>query len=263
MKKILFGLAALSAIAFGADSTGVHNSTYGNNKIDVETRAFIINSGLVITASAGTENDTIADAIKKAVLDHGTLMAGTNAISEVARTVYVRKTNGTNFPEGTVVNIALNADGSNQNNLKNTSGETDNHKIAHQLDASVTNVTYDAGSGNSTNGNQTLSLSSTDKILSAGDFKVTTETHNIPIELKSTIANGGITASHAEGQYTNTSTLAVRFSKIPHTVGSNDGNNSTLADYTPDAGKPSTSTGGTETPGVSAEPTKASTLAKR
>ena len=63
MKKILFGLAALSAMAFGA-STGVHNSTYGNNQIDVETKAFIINSGLVITASAGTVDGAPTDAIK-------------------------------------------------------------------------------------------------------------------------------------------------------------------------------------------------------
>lgn len=261
MKKILFGLAALSATAFGA-STGVHNSTYGNNQIDVETRAFIINSGLVITASAGTQDGAPTDAIKKAVLDHGTLMAGTTADSTVARTVYVRKTNGTNFPAGTVLNIALNADGTNQNNLNNATATTGTTTIAHTLDASVdnTNITYQAGSGNSTNGNQTLSLSSTDKILSAGDFKVTAATHNIPIELKSTIAGSATTASHAEGQYTNTSTLAVRFSKIPHTVGSNDGTDSTLADYTP-LGTPST--GGTETPGVSAEPTKASTLARR
>lgn len=258
MKKILFGLAALSAMAFGAASTGVHNSTYGNNQIDVETRAFIINSGLVITATAGTVstdgvNDPVTDAIKKAVLDHGTLMAGAaSATSEVTRTVHVRKTNGTNFPAGTVLNIALNADASNTNNLKHATAAA---TIAHTLDANVSGATYNAGSGNNTGGAQTLTLSGDINKVSAGDFKVETATHNIPIVLKSTIDANTLKSVSTEGQYTNTSTLAVRFSKIPHTVGSNDGENSTLADYTPNAGKPSTSTGGTQTPGVSAEPT--------
>lgn len=211
MKKTLLLLAALSAVSFGA-STGVHNSTYGNNQIDVETRAFIVNAGLVITASEGTVDSVPTDAIKKAVLDHGTLMAGTSATSEVARTVYIRKTNGTNFPSGTVLNIALNADGTNANDLVNGGS-----KLAHTLDAKVDSATYNAGSGNATAGAQTLSLTGTTTV-SAGDFNINgTEVNNIPVELKSTIANGVVTASAAEGQYSNTSTLAVRFSKIPST----------------------------------------------
>lgn len=229
MKKILFGLAALSAMAFGEGatvptaSTGVHTAT-GSNQIDVETRAYIINSGLVITATAGTEGDTISNAIKKAILDHGTLMAGTNPDSTESKDVFIRRANGGNFPAGTVVNIALNTDGTNKNNLVNGV-----NTIAHTLDANVSEATYSAGSG--TNGGQTLSLSD-DKEKSNGDFKVLTAIHNIKVALTSTIA-ANATSGKAEGQYTNTSTLAVRFSKIPHTVGSNDGEKSTLANYTP------------------------------
>lgn len=267
MKKILFGLAALSAMAFGetTPSTGVHNSVYGNNQIDVETRAFIINSGLVITASEGTvagegANNPIIDAIKKAVLDHGTLMAGTSATSEVARTVYVRKTNGTNFPVGTVLNIALNADALNTNNLKHT---TDNANIAHKLDAYVNGAIYDAGSGNNTGGAQTLTLSGEgdENKVSAGDFEVKATTHNIPIELKSTINSSAIGSSLTEGQYTNTSTLAVRFSKIPSTTADAE----YKADYKT-AGDPTTGPGTDvqETAGIKADGKPGvSTLAKR
>lgn len=233
MKKILFGLAALSAMAFGEGttvptaSTGVHTAT-GSNQIDVETRAYIINSGLVITASEGNANDTISDAIKKAILDHGTLMAGTTAESSESKDVFIRRTNGGNFPAGTVVNIALNADATHGNKL----AKDDNNKIPHTLDADVNGATYSAGSG--TNGAQKLTLSGEGELdkVSNGDFKVVTATYNIKVALTSTIA-ANATAEKAEGKYTNTSTLAVRFSKIPHTVGSNDGENSTLANYTP------------------------------
>lgn len=259
MKKILFGLAALSAMAFGA-STGVHNSVYGNNQIDVETKAFIINSGLVITASAGEvaeENATnpITDAIKKAVLDHGTLMIGTSATSEVARTVYVRKTSGTNFPEGTVLNIALNADTSYTNNLKHATAAA---TIAHTLDANVRGATYNAGSGNTTNGAQKLSLSTT-TAESAGDFEVKTATHNIPIDLKSTITSAAISGK-TEGQYTNTSTLAVRFSKIPGVNGSTQG--TPAADYTT-AGNSSSGNNSKDTIGIKADGTVVPPVARR
>lgn len=259
MKKILFGLAALSAMAFG-ESTGVHNSTYGNNQIDVETRAFIINSGLVITASAGTVstdgvNNPVIDAIKKAVLDHGTLMAGTTANSTVARTVYVRKTNGTNFPEGTVVNIALNADASNINNLKHTGG----HTLAHTLTAAVTenHAKFKPGFGESTNGAQTLSLAGATG-QSAGNFEVEL-THNIEINLQSVIDSSEITAAKNEGEYINTSTLAVRFSKIPSTTADDK--------YKADYGTPGTvdsNSTGNQTAGIKADGTPVSaTLAKR
>ncbi|MGL5229268.1 MAG: hypothetical protein ACRCZO_10465 [Cetobacterium sp.] len=250
MKKTLLLLAALSTVSFA--STGVHNSTYGNNQIDVETKAFIVNAGLVITASEGTEG-TVSDAIKKAVLDHGTLMAGTAATSEVARTVYIRKTNGTNFPEGTVLNIALNADATNANNLVNGA-----NTLAHTLDAKVESATYNAGSGNSTSGAQTLSLTDTTTV-SAGDFNITSAINNIPVELKSTIVSGTVSAAAAEGQYSNTSTLAVRFSKIPAANGSDLG--TPKADYTT-AGTPDNSSTVKETTGIKADGTIAS-LRKR
>lgn len=222
MKKILFGLAALSAMAFGADevipspSTGVH-TTRGSNQIDVETRAFIINSGLVITASKGTENDTISDAIKKAVLDHGTLMAGTSKISEVSKTVYVRRTDSKNFPNGTAINIELKHTPPTNgvlNKLKyGEATATDKNTIPHTLTAAVTNATFN-------NGNNMALIDNTLRIFDkrtshAGDFVVGEDINNIGVTLKSRIEAQATSALHEEGEYTNTSTLAVKFSKVP------------------------------------------------
>ncbi|MGL4629198.1 MAG: hypothetical protein ACRCUR_06875 [Cetobacterium sp.] len=221
MKKILLLLAALSAATFGA-STGVHTTT-GSNTIDVETKAFIVNSGLVITRTAGTEGDTIKDAIKKATLDHGTLMAGTAAQSQATRTVYIRKTNGQKFPDGTVLNIGLNAP--NGNNLLN--GET---PIPHTLDAAITKATNN--NGNYTGAavsNNTLSITGDDNKTNAADFEVEKDAHYVEVGLTSTIASGVIDSQVAEGNYANTSTLAVRFSKIPTTA--NDDSYVELADY--------------------------------
>lgn len=230
MKKILFGLAALSAMAFGAEatpSTGVHTAT-GSNQIDVETRAYIINSGLVITASAGTastdeSNNPVTDAIKKAVLDHGTLMAGTNAASEVSKTVYVRRADSKNFPNGTAINIELKhaQTGTELNKLKTGTGTAgDTNSIPHTLTATVANANFNDGN-NGTLDNNTLTIFNT-LGLHAGDFVVEDAKNNIAVTLKSAIAASATNTNHLEGQYTNTSTLAVKFSKVPQgTVNTN------------------------------------------
>lgn len=253
MKKILFGLAALSAMAFGA-STGVHNSVYGNNQIDVETRAFIINSGLVITASAGEADGAPTDAIKKAILDHGTLMAGAGAASTETREVYVRKTNGGIFPKGTVVNIALNhaqTEGSFKNKLTHSSATTDNvdkTTIAHKLDAKVSGATFKSGSSDKTLTNGTTLTLSDNTTNHNADFEVEgTETRNIPIELTSTIASGAVKNVTAEGLYTNISTLAVRFSKVPS---SNTTGGTEAATYTGTAGTVDDNSSANQTTGV-------------
>lgn len=229
MKKILLLLAALSAVSFGA-STGVHTTT-GSNAIDVETKAFIVNSGLVITRTAGATGDVITDAIKKATLDHGTLMAGTTAKSTATRTVYIRKTNGQNFPNGTVLNIGLNAP--NGNNLIN--GET---LIPHTLDAAITKAAYQQRTDSGpavTNNTLTITGDGDNNKTNAADFKVDDGTHNVQVDLISTIASEAIDSEVAEGNYINTSILSVRFSKIPTTA--NDETYVELAEYTT-AGQP-------------------------
>ena len=71
MKKVLLGLLALSATLIAEPSTGVTGNT-GDNQIDITTKAFIVDSGLIITGNNGTT------AIKSIELDHGTIMKGTN-----------------------------------------------------------------------------------------------------------------------------------------------------------------------------------------
>ena len=46
MKRILFGLATLSAMTYAEPSTGVHTTT-GSNQIDVETRALVDRKSVV------------------------------------------------------------------------------------------------------------------------------------------------------------------------------------------------------------------------
>ena len=50
MKKVLLGLLALSATLMAAPSTGEAGSA-GENQIDITTKAFIVDSGLIITES--------------------------------------------------------------------------------------------------------------------------------------------------------------------------------------------------------------------
>lgn len=201
MKKVLLGLLALSATLMAATttpppSTGVTGNA-GENKIDVKTKAYIVNSGLIITGEA--EGTT---AIKSIELDHGTILAGTDADSTTTRTVYIKRVTGADFPANTVLEVALNSPLGN--NLTNS---TRSGSMAHTLTATVKD------------NSKVLSLSG-DTIKEAKDTFTIGDVNNIPVALTSVIAKDQYAnpANSPEGEYNNTSTLSVKFSKNPGTV---------------------------------------------
>ena len=100
MKKVLFGLFAISALAFGAShqqmvDSAVSAKTRGDNVgagVPFEVRVNIVDKGpeLVIT----DENGNIYDVM---VFDHGTKLAGTLNRSVVEKTAILRRTDGHAF----------------------------------------------------------------------------------------------------------------------------------------------------------------------
>lgn len=202
MKKVLLGLLALSAVTMATPSTGVTGGA-GENQIDITTKAFIINSGLIITESAdGTA------AIKSVELDHGTIMLGRNTDSTVNRNVFIRKTNGSNFPEGTVLGVSL--DGGSKNQLKNG-----DNVMKHTLTAKV-----DVASATGEIEGNTLTVE--DTTTSAEDqFTVAKDKGAVGVNLMSTINQSQYASGTGlvEGAYENISTLSVKLSKVPQTPG--------------------------------------------
>lgn len=205
MKKVLLGLLALSATLMAVDltpigpsqSTGVTNVN-GGNRIDINTKAFIVDSGLIITDDNGTT------AIKSIELDHGTLMKGTSTYSSMTRTIYVKKTNGSFFPRNAVLEIAIN---SQDNMLKNLNS---NSTIPHRLTA-IIDV---AASGH--NSKQSLVLEGDNTTNDNNQFTVGENQNLVGIELNSYILKDNLNSDNlSEGLYSNTSTLSVKFSKIP------------------------------------------------
>ncbi|MGL4652833.1 hypothetical protein [Cetobacterium sp.] len=200
MKKILIGLLALSATAM-ATSTGITTGT-GDNSIDISTKAFIINSGLIIT-----ESPNEITAIKSVELDHGTLMIGRNEDSSVDRNVYIRKSTGSNLPAGAVLEIALTSTG---NNLVNGSSSIP-HTLTAQIDTNATSTAL----------NNSLVVAG-DTIKSKTEFTVVgSDVNAVGINLKSEIAQGNLATDKnlVEGAYSNTSTLSVKLSKVPTVTG--------------------------------------------
>lgn len=193
MKKVLLGLLALSATLTAEPSTG-ETGNAGENQIDIKTKVYIVNSGLIITGDASGNT-----AIKSVELDHGTILAGTNTNSTTTRTVYIRRVAGAAFPKNTVLEVALNSPAGN--NLTNSARSG---SMAHTLTAHVNRI------------NEPLSLSgdtkSQQKKFITGD-----NDDYIPVELTSVIAKEQYASSTSspEGEYNNTSTLSVRFSKNP------------------------------------------------
>lgn len=196
MKKVLLGLLALSATLMAAPSTG-ETGNAGENQIDIKTKAYIVNSGLIITGDASGNT-----AIKSVELDHGTILAGTDADSTTTRTVYIRRVAGAAFPKNTVLEVALNSP--TGNNLTNSARSG---SMAHTLTATVKDNT------------KVLSLSG-DTIKEAKDTFTIGNVNNIPVALTSVIAKDQYAnpANSPEGEYNNTSTLSVKFSKNPGTV---------------------------------------------
>lgn len=209
MKKVLLGLLALSATLMAVDltpigpsqSTGVTNAN-GGNRIDINTKAFIVDSGLIITDNNGTT------AIKSIELDHGTLMKGTSTDSSMTRTIYVKKTNGSFFPRNAVLEIAIN---SQDNMLKNLNS---NSTIPHRLTA-IIDV---AASGH--NSKQSLVLEGDSNTNDKNQFTVGENQNLVGIDLNSYILKDNLNSDNlSEGAYSNTSTLSVKFSKIPTVAG--------------------------------------------
>lgn len=200
MKKVLLGLLALSATLMASTttppSTGV-TGTAGENQIDIKTKAYIVNSGLIITGDASGNT-----AIKSVELDHGTILIGTNTNSTTTRTVYIRRVAGADFPANTVLEVALNSPLGN--NLTNS---TRSGSMAHTLTATVKDDS------------KVLSLSG-DTIKEAKDTFTIDAVNNIPVALTSVINSNQYATSEnlPEGEYNNTSTLSVKFSKNPGTV---------------------------------------------
>ena len=209
MKKVLLGLLALSATLMAA-STGVTGNA-GENQIDITTKAFIVDSGLIITES---ENGTTA--IKSIELDHGTIMKTNTAALSVDRDIYIRK-NGTNktFPTGSILEISLKSSG---NDLTGPKVNNVDSKIPHTLTATVDSTTATTAGTGETNV-YALSLAS-NKQSHTNQFSTADGKSAIKVNLKSEIAENKIKdTTLAEGAYSNTSTLSVKFSKIPTVAG--------------------------------------------
>ncbi|MGL5624336.1 hypothetical protein [Cetobacterium sp.] len=207
MKKVLLGLLALSATLMAepltpigpSQSTGV-TDTNGGNRIDINTKAFIIDSGLIIT---GTPD---GGAIKSIELDHGTIMKGTNVDSSVERNVFIKKTHG-NFPEGAILNITIE---SQSNVLQGLSSEA---TIPHRLTATID----DTATAEYT---QILFLAGENVTKAENVFTVRKKKSSVGINLRSDITSMALNNTNlAEGAYSNTSTLSVKFSKIPTAPG--------------------------------------------
>lgn len=211
MKKVLLGLLALSATLM-AESTGITGNA-GENQIDITTKAFIVDSGLIITE---TESGTAA--IKSIELDHGTIMKTNTAASSVERNIYIRK-NGDNktFPTGSILEISLK---STDNNLTGPSVNNKDSKIPHTLTAGI-NSSHATSAGDTSIGqNLTLTGEGTNSTSKTNQFATVANATSVNVTLKSEIAAGIINSTTLnEGLHSNTSTLSVRFSKIPTVPG--------------------------------------------
>lgn len=191
MKKVLLGLLALSATLMAESLT--NGGTSGDQSIEVTTKAYVIDSGLIITTD---ENGT--SSIPNVELDHGRILATAEASSTARKDIFIKKSNGQAFPNETTLNIALN---SMDNDLKNG-----NSSIAHTLTAIVD--PNDASGEN-------VSLSD-DLKNHNNDFTVGENKSSIKVTLQSAIAEGALKdGDFADGEYRNTSTLKVKISKIP------------------------------------------------
>lgn len=206
MKKVLLGLLALSATLMAVDltpigpsqSTGVTGDA-GNNQIDITTKAFIVDSGLIITETPN------GGAIKSIELDHGTVLKTNPAGSVVDRNIYIKKSNYQAFPKDSILQINLN---SSHNSLLNSDNT---NEILHTLTATIEPSHAQGNEG------QTLHLVAY-KTYDSNTFKTLEGQDSVKINLKSDISTDALGLAE-EGSYSNTSTLSVKFSKIPTVPG--------------------------------------------
>lgn len=214
MKKVLLGLLALSAtlMATTTPSTGVADGN-GGNRIDINTKAFIVDSGLIITGSSET-------AIKSVELDHGTIMVGAATLSPVSKDIFIKKS-GTNklFPIGSILEISL----AGNSNLAHSG----NSRIPHTLTATI-DSSHATTKGTLNSQNLTLAGSNDALTSQTNQFATVANATAVKVTLQSIIDPKIVTSSLDEGEYTNKSTLSVKFSKIPSTS-----NNETAAESQP------------------------------
>lgn len=209
MKKILLGMMALSAVAMaeGTDLTPIQpahtNSKGGSAEVDITTKAFIMDGGLMIT---GTEDGTVA--LSGVELNHGTIMKGQTTSLIESKEIFIRKsTSGAQFPANALINITLNAKDNNGNNLVLTAGDTTS-SLPHILTAAITNGAQErkdlkiAGSTTSDN----------------ADIKTSSGATFVKVILNSELTAGAIQGTELEGEHINVSTLEVKLSKVPSSV---------------------------------------------
>lgn len=194
MKKILLGLLAVSAIAMGNTSP-----SDGSTSVQIETKAFIVSSGLIIT-----DNVSGTTGIGTVELNHRYVLETDKDEKTQTKNIYVKKTNGVGFFGGSEIAVTLASP--ETANLKNTTANTE---ILHTLSANLGTVT-----GASWKNIGAISISGT-KISSTNTVAIPEGNNNItaiPFQLKSSFTLPS--ESIAEGEYGNIATLTVRYSKV-------------------------------------------------
>lgn len=187
MKKVLFGIMALSMTAFAAnlgDITGDEGSETGSASIPVRVIAEVLKpaNALVITDEAGTILDEL-------LLDHKIVGGSAIGDSVIPKNFKVKVTDG----DGTVANIT------------GTSGESGTHQVRINLSATTTTLTRVGTAGGE--GNE---ITSTLRLVNGVDDVASNE-YIAPLKagehlgtITSTIAAGSVPT--AAGAYDNKST---------------------------------------------------------
>ncbi len=202
MKKVLFGIMALSMTAF-AVNPGVTDPTSGAEEasVPVEVRAEIIKApvGLTITDEAGTVLD-------KLLIDHGRIVADNAGDDSVAFKIFKVK----RFEQGnnTAVEIA-NKDGAN---LKVTIGDatgTKNKVATLALNGDTTNPASKLASTLTvTGGNKPVDGQEYDHVLGANDLEhIGRVTSTIARDQLYTTTNTGLTQGSHHNSRENTLTV--------------------------------------------------------
>ena len=146
MKKILIGLFALSILELGIRT--VSRSADSGASIEVTTRAFVMNSGLIVT-----DSPTGTAALSSLTLDHGSITAGQT--SAVASDIYIRNVTGNEISQGTAITMQLTTA---QGNV--LTGSSVDSTITHTLLAAVAreDAQYIPGTGDNNVKDNVLTL---------------------------------------------------------------------------------------------------------
>lgn len=202
MKKVLFGIMALSMAAFAVNPGVVNKDGTETASVPVEVRAEIIKApvGLTITDEAGTVLD-------KLLIDHGRIVADNAGDDSVAFKIFKVK----RFEQGnnTAVEIA-NKDGAN---LKVTIGDatgTKNKVATLALNGDTTNDTASklASTLTVTGGNKPVDGQEYDHVLGANDLEhIGRVTSTIARDQLYTTTNANLTQGSHHNSRENTLTV--------------------------------------------------------